>query len=475
MSAVFRPRVFELTEAPTVPRLLSALSDRRRLVALDSAEGEPRRFSLVAFDPVRTIEVDTFEPRALRALLASIEPGDGDAVPGPFHGGFLGAVAYDVGAPGERPVDARPEPWGLARVLGGLYVDFVVRDEQARRVWLVLGDEPGDGRPPVAVRRAAIERALREPAAVEERVVPLGPLERDVSAGEHETRVERCREHIAAGDVYQANLAYRSTRPLRGTPLALYLRLRAVNPAPYMGFLDARDAERPCAVLSASPELFVEFDGRSARTRPIKGTIAEGATPEEDADRQAQLLASDKDLAELTMIVDLERNDLGRVARPGGVRVERFPHLASYRGLHHLMGDVVADVRADVDAWDVFGALFPGGSITGAPKLAAMDLIAELEGVERGYFTGSLGFVDLRGQMAFNILIRTLTWRPLPGAGADPPPGPPDGEVSFWVGGGITWSSDASAEERETRVKAARLVRALETGALQTSPGGGLA
>jgi len=454
---VFRPRVFEWAEAPSVPRLLSALRARRRVVALDSAGGEPRRFSLVAFDPVRVLEARRFDAPELRALVGELAVAPGDAVPGPFAGGFVGAIAYDVGVHGERPVAARPEPWGLARALGGLYVDFVVRDEQADRAWLVLGDEPGDARPPVDERRRSIERALRAAEPDLGRFETRGPLVRDASPGEHEARVERCRERIAAGDVYQANLAHRSTQRVRGDPLALYARLRAVNPSPYMAFLDARDAERPCALLSASPELFVEVDGRVARTRPIKGTIARGATAEEDAERRAALLSSAKDLAELTMIVDLERNDLGRIARAGGVSVERFPHLATYPGLHHLMGDVVADVRADRDAVDVFAALFPGGSITGAPKLAAMDLIAELEGVERGFFTGSLGFVDVRGRMAFNILIRTLTWRPADrrGAASD------EGEVAFHVGGGITWSSDPAAEERETLVKAERLVRAL--------------
>ena len=455
---VFRPRVFELAGAPSASRLLSAASGRHRVVALDSAGGEPRRWSVVGFDPVRTLEATRFELGELRGLLSQLEPQPGDEVPGPFQAGFLGALAYDLGVHGERPVSARPEPFGLPRVLGGLYVDFAVRDERANRAWLVLGEEPGDGRSPVAERRATIERALAAAPLEDGPLEPLGPLERDVSPGEHEARVEACRERIAAGDVYQANLAYRSTRRLRGTPLALYQRLRAINPAPYMGYLDARDLARPCALLSASPELFCDFDGTTARTRPIKGTIARGCTEAEDAERKATLLASEKDLAELTMIVDLERNDLGRIARPGTVRVERFPHLETYPGLHHLMGDVVAKVRHDVDAVDVLAALFPGGSITGAPKLAAMDLIAELEGYERGFFTGSLGFLDLRGQMTFNILIRTLTWRPTPSA-----TNPLDGEVAFHVGGGITWSSDARAEERETLVKAERLVRALDS------------
>ena len=152
------------------------------------------------------------------------------------------------------------------------------------------------------------------------------------------------------------------------------------------------------------------------------------------------------------MIVDLVRNDLGRIARPGRVWVEGHPRLESYARVHHLMGDVVCEPRADVDGIDILAALFPGGSVTGAPKLRAMEIIAELEGEGRGFFTGSLGFVDTRGHAAFNILIRTLLWRP-------------PGEFSFRVGGGITWSSDAGREDAETLDKAAGLIAALAGGA----------
>jgi len=263
------------------------------------------------------------------------------------------------------------------------------------------------------------------------------------------------------GVIYQANLAHRITLQLRGDPLDVYLRLRRVNPAPYMAFLrwdpttSTPGAGCPQgALLSASPELLLEFDGARALTRPIKGTAPRGADPESDARAALALLGSEKDLAELAMIVDLERNDLGRCARPGGVRVEVFPRLETFATVHHLVADVAADVRPGVDAFDLLAALFPGGSITGAPKLASMDAIAELEGEGRGFFTGSLGFVDTRGHAAWNILIRTLVWRPRSR----------DGEVSFHVGGGITWSSDAAAEERETMIKGAGLLHALQAG-----------
>jgi para-aminobenzoate synthetase component 1 len=460
----FRPRVEELGPLPDAGELVARLAGHAGRVALDSAGGAPRRWSLVAFDPLDAGPPPA-ELVALRAFLARLLARDGDAVPGPFHGGFLGALAYDLGVAGEA-LELPRDPWGSPLVAGGLYVDFLVREEPSGRGWLVLGDEPGDHRPSVRERRQRVKSELAAPAPPAPSVRPAGPLVRHVPTAEHVRRIEALRASIAAGDLYQANLAHRSTRGLEARPEDLYRVLRAVNPAPYMAFLEwdaatsagARDFERG-ALLSASPELLLEFDGTTARTRPIKGTAARGTTPEEDRKSAAALLASAKDVAELAMIVDLERNDLGRVARPGGVRVGRFPELETYASVHHLVADVTADVAPGKDAFDLLGALFPGGSISGAPKLASLARIAELEGEGRGFFSGSAGFVDLRGRAAWNILIRTLVWRPLADAGGE---GDPRGEASFHVGGGITWSSRAEDEDQETLAKAAALARALE-------------
>lgn len=453
-SFVFRPRVFELPPEVDLPRALERLSRRERPAVLDSAAGEPRRFGLVAFDPVLCLPRDARSLGDLRAFTRRLVAAPGDEVPGPFHGGFVGALSYDLGAAGEVPVDCAPEPWDFPLLVGGLYTDFVLRDEVGERTWLVLGEEPGDGRPAVQERRAAITAQLLAPRAARDATgtaMPgaAGPLVRHVPAAEHRRRIERVRAHIAAGDVYQVNLAHRFTAAVTGEPSELYARLRAVNPAPYMGYMEWGAG----ALLSASPELLLEFDGVEARTRPIKGTAARCDDPTRDAERARALLDSAKDLAELVMIVDLERNDLGRVARPGGVRVEGYPSLASYARVHHLMADVVAEPRPGIDAVDLLWALFPGGSVTGAPKLRSMQLIGELEGEGRGHFCGAMGFLDTRGRCAFNLLIRTFLWRPRDGAGR--------GEVSFRVGGGITWSSDAHAEDRETLDKAAGMIAAV--------------
>jgi para-aminobenzoate synthetase component 1 len=456
------PRVAEIAGAPHAGEIVSRLRRRRGLVALDSAAGEPRRWSLVAFDPLAALGPPE-SVAGVRALSRSLEVAGGDDVPGPFCGGFIGALSYDLGVAGERAPAVSTDPWHSPLTIGGVYVDFVVRDERADRAWLVLGEGALDGRAPLATRREELTALLREPFPAPTRPAPLGPLVRHTSAAEHRRRVDVLREHIAAGDLYQANLAHRFTRAMSGDPADLYARLRARNPAPYMAYFawDERLASRASrfprgAILSASPELLLEMEAGVARTRPIKGTTPRSSDPASDRANAERLLASAKDNAELAMIVDLERNDLGRCARPGGVRVEGFPSLLTLASVHHLVADVVAEIARDRDSIDVLAALFPGGSITGAPKLAAMDAIARLEGEGRGFFTGSLGFVDARGRALWNILIRTLVWRPVGSAGGSA------GEVSFHAGGGVTWSSDASAEERETLDKAAALIAALE-------------
>jgi para-aminobenzoate synthetase component 1 len=464
VSVIFRPRVFELSliRAYDGARWLAALGAGRRPVLLDSAAtgvaasngGGP--FSLLGFDPLQGVGAVPQTLAELRPYLAQLEVAEGAELPGPFYGGFLGALSFELGVAGEAPPAAVQLGEATPRIIGGLFVDFLVHDHGTERSYLVLGDEPGDGRPPLEARRRSVEQALargKAPPAAK----PAGPLLRHTEPVEHRRRVEEARASIKRGELYQANLAHRFTRSMTGHPRDIYAALRKANPAPYAAYVpwgQEEDGAPVGALLCASPELLLEYDGQLARTRPIKGTAPRGSTPGEDARLARELLASRKDLAELTMIVDLERNDLGRVAQTGSVRVEGLPTLQSLASVHHLFADVLARPRPGQGALELLAALFPGGSITGAPKLAAMELIAELEGEERGFFTGSAGFIDCRGQACFNILIRTLVWRRRGGAQA--------GEVSYHVGGGITWASQAAAEDAETLDKGAALAAALE-------------
>ncbi len=474
MGASFRfcPRVVALEGAPAALDAcgwLERLAARERPVLLESAGGAPQRFDLCAFDPLPAPDAPPATWSELRALQARLAADGGDPPPGPFAGGFVGALAYELGPP-EETLALPADPWGFPRVAGGLYVDFLVRERASGAAWLVLGDEPGDGRAPWGARRDALLAALAAPAPARAWRAS-GPLVRLVPPERHRERVEAVRRAIAAGEVYQANLTQRFARAGRGHPLALYRRLRALHPAPYMGYLRFDEG----ALLSASPELLLELErdgeGLCARTRPIKGTIARGADAASDRARAAALLASEKDLAELAMIVDLERNDLGRVARPGSVRAEGFPTLESYATVHHLAADVRARPAAGADALDVLASLFPGGSITGAPKLRSMELLAELEGEGRGLAFGALGFLGLDGRACFNLLIRSLLWRPRPVASGRPGHALRAGEVTYRVGGGITWASDAAAEERECLDKGEALARALDgDGALPAAP-----
>jgi para-aminobenzoate synthetase component 1 len=256
--------------------------------------------------------------------------------------------------------------------------------------------------------------------------------------------VRRAVEYIHAGDCFQVNLSQRLLHPATLPPLELYGRLRECNPAPFAGFLDLGDF----AVASASPERFVRVAHGEVETRPIKGTRPRGRTPAEDQRLVDELRASPKDLAENVMIVDLLRNDLGRVCEYGSVRVTRVCEVETFPFVHHLVSEVRGKLRPDRTPMDLLKAAFPGGSVTGAPKVRAMEIIAELEPTARGPYCGSLGYVGFDGTADANILIRTFTIG--------------RGWMQFPVGGGIVADSDPAREYEETLHKAAGLLRALE-------------
>ncbi|MFT5151283.1 MAG: para-aminobenzoate synthetase component 1, partial [Planctomycetota bacterium] len=329
MSYRFEPRVFPVA-VPCLRSLLHALRDEVGLAVLDSAAGVPQRFSIVAIDPLGG-------PRrwnslaSLRTSIEAVHAVEGDELPEAFGGGFLGALSYELGACDE-PLTLPDPAWKTPRIVGGLYVDYLCIDHQSGQAQLVLAENPGDDRAPLGQRRERWLSALARRSPLRAGSIrSAGPLVSHVPASEHERRIEEARACIAAGEIYQVNLARRYTRAVDAHPVDLFLRLRELNSAPFMAYLQwslqDEEGEHQGALMSASPELLLEFDAGEALTRPIKGTIARQADPEGDRAARQRLLASDKERAELAMIVDLERNDLGRVAQPGGVRVGDFPRL----------------------------------------------------------------------------------------------------------------------------------------------------
>ena len=267
----------------------------------------------------------------------------------------------------------------------------------------------------------------------------------DLSVEAYHKAIERIQDYIQAGDCYQVNFAQRFRAPCSGDPWVAYCALREACPTPFSGF---QSLPNDGAVLSLSPERFVRVSERQVETRPIKGTRPRGVTPEEDAAHATELLASPKDRAENLMIVDLLRNDLGRSCRTGSVSVPELFSLESYPNVHHLVSSVTGTLADDKDALDLIAGSFPGGSITGAPKIRAMQIIDELEPTRRGLYCGSLVYLDVRGEMDSSIAIRSLLVK--------------DGQVCCWGGGGIVADSQWEAEYQESLTKVRVLLQTLE-------------
>ena len=427
-------------------------------ILLDSAADHDRtgRFSYFAADPVRVFEArvpDDPLPAARDALRACAAEGD-PALP-PFQGGLAGFIGYDYGRVLERVPAPRSDDLDVPDVLLGLYDWVIAWDHRAERAWLVSTGIP-------EVRAAGADRAARRADQVRELLgrpadgarpgtrnpdgaaaVPGAPLRSNFTRSQYLAAVGRVREYILAGDLFQANISQRFDAPLAGPPFELYRRLRHRSPAPYAAWLDAGRFQ----LMSASPERFLRLDGRTVETRPIKGTRPRSADPARDAGLAAELSASAKDRAENVMIVDLLRNDLSRVCRPGTVRAAELLALEAHPTVYHLVSTVTGELEPGCDAFDLLRAAFPGGSITGAPKVRAMAVIAELEPSRRAAYCGSIGYVSVTGDMDTSIVIRTYLAM--------------GGRAYFQAGGGIVADSDPAAEYEETLDKARALIESL--------------
>ncbi|MFO0881513.1 MAG: aminodeoxychorismate synthase component I [Gemmataceae bacterium] len=468
----------ELHPAPDPWHVARQLANQPNLLFLDSAlrSASLGRYSFVAADPFAWMDSRgtlvsegwpgcislTYEADPFAVLTDWLSRYRQDTVPGlpPFQGGAAGLFGYELGQHLERIPRAAIDDFEIPELALGFYDWVVAFDHVADRAWILSTGWPEQE--PEARQRRARSRLKRVRQLLDRPLPPVpGPMSwHAVPATLHplpdHPRVSSCFtpsqfqeairaaiEYVHAGDCFQVNLAQRLLTPWREPPLSLYQRLRERNPAPFAGYFEMGAV----SIVSASPERFLRLRQGEVETRPIKGTRPRGKTADEDADRARELLGSEKDRAENVMIVDLLRNDLGRVCRFGSVQVEAVCRLESYPTVHHLVSDVRGTLRPGLGAIDLLRAAFPGGSITGAPKVRAMEIIAELEPVVRGPYCGSLGYLSFDGAMDTSILIRTFTT-----AG---------GWAQFPVGGGIVADSRPEIEYAETLHKAAGLLRSL--------------
>jgi para-aminobenzoate synthetase component 1 len=429
------------------------------LAVLESARpGRNARWSFLTADPVAVLDEPSLgaDPFAVaRRLLGRMDGSaamvgrdveDGNAAAPPFLGGLVGYLSYELGRQLERIPARSPRDHDLRLLRLGLHDWVIAWERRTGRAW--LGGRAWDGNSTQLGRRieevrerlGSVDSEPPRPEATPTAFVFRSGLDRAA----YQAGVEHVRNEIGRGEIYQANLTRRLETPFDGDPWPLYRRLRTGDPALFSAYLDlGGDSPKGYrrAILSASPEPFIAVDPSGVvKADPIKGTRPRGRTREEDRALAAELLASSKDRAENIMIVDVLRNDVGRVSIPGTVRVPRLCRLERTAAVQHLVSTVVGRLAPGRDAFDVLQAAFPGGSITGAPKIRAMQILDQLEPVPRGPYTGALGWIGPDGAMASSILIRTFV---------------ADGRtLSLHVGGGITYRSDPAAEWEETVAKA---------------------
>ncbi len=466
---VLRVARMELQDPPSMEEMFHRVAHSDYACFLDSSLVMERlgRYSFIGFNPFLVLATRGFECRwsrrggnpwnsrenpfnALRKALRAFRLEDGPAENSsgfpPFIGGGMGYLSYELGRYIEKLPGNAVDDLGLPELCMAFYDRVLAHDHREGRTWLFTLHP----REPEKVLEEALQEMETEPPAY--RMPTAGEEARFVSnftREEYLEAVRRVKEYIYAGDIYQANLSQRFQTTLREHPWTLYRRLRRLNAAPFAAYFNAVEGQ----ICSSSPERFLRGEGRCVETRPIKGTRRRSNDPEEDRRLAEELRASAKDRAELSMIVDLERNDLGRVCSYGSVRVEEHAVVEHYATVHHLVSTVVGELHPGKDVVDLLRASFPGGSITGAPKIRSMEIIDELEPTARSVYTGSIGYLGFNGNFDLNIAIRTVIVK--------------GGTAYFQVGGGIVADSDPEDEYQETLDKGEAIFASLKGSGLE--------
>lgn len=447
------PRFEEIPYQRDSTLFLSAVRDLHWPVMLDSGSHDGGMVDIIAAAPAVTLvtrgdqttveedgqtTLETADPfELLRSRLGSVSE---NLSPLPFEGGAIGYFGYDLA----RRIEHLPQLAGdidqLPEMMVGIYDWTIVVDHQLCKSWLVGQGRSGQTRELWPQLRKRVRQLAVHPVA-EQPLNAATAFAAAISREQYRRGFDAIQEYISAGDCYQVNYAQRFSASVSGDGWLGYRRMRRYNPAPFGAYMLLDGVE----VLSFSPERFLQLHHGNILTQPIKGTRPRGASPGSDLELRDQLYNSSKDRAENLMIVDLLRNDLGRVAQPGTIQVPELFKVESYATVHHLVSHITGRLRQGQDALSLLRACFPGGSITGAPKIRAMEIIEELEPCRRGVYCGAIGYIGFNGDMDSSIVIRTLVRQ--------------GDHAHYWVGGGIVADSNADEEHQECMDKAAAFRR----------------
>ena len=450
-----------LADAETPVSVLQRFAHHENAFLLESMEGGEKwgRYSFVGVDPALLLETghggeSGHELAKLREVYGHLRVAEVDGLPR-FFGGAVGFLGYEAVNEFERLPDPKPSNTGVVPRSRFLKADrLIVFDNLRHTVKIVVCTRP-DGEGSAAKRYAdalkqidAIAEVMQAPApSMKADRYPLAGFESNMTRDEYTGIVDRAKKYIYDGDVIQVVLSQRFTAETDAPPVQLYRALRLLNPSPYTFFLKIGDQ----TLVGSSPEVMVRLTGSRVELRPIAGTRPRGATEQEDRQLADELLSDEKEKAEHVMLVDLGRNDIGRIAESGSVQVTEYMVIERYSHVMHLVSHVEGILKKEFDAYDVIRATFPAGTLTGAPKIRAMEIINEMEPDPRGAYGGAVGYVSYGGNMDLAITIRTMDVR--------------DGRVSVQAGAGIVFDSDPEREFEETCHKARGMQKAVEMAA----------
>ena len=455
-----RPLQHPLPYQKDCSRLFAAVCDEPWAIWLDSCQqgGELGRYDIIVARPHTTLVTRANSTEIMRdgelshssddpfSLIRGQLNSTGDAPPSdfPFSGGAVGYFAYDLSRRIETLPSRGEDDLAMPEMAVGIYDWALVCDHQEQRCYLLSQAHHPSTQTLWPQLLTLFDKAATDDGITDEGFAASGKIESNMSREAYEKGFTRIQHYLEEGDCYQVNFAQRFSVPVSGSPWAGYLKLRHNNPAPFSAYLNTPYGQ----ILSSSPERFLKVDDSQVETRPIKGTRPRSDDPLEDQAMVEQLRHSEKDRAENLMIVDLLRNDLGKCCRPGTIRVPQLFGIEHYATVHHLVSVIEGELAAGEDTISLLRHCFPGGSITGAPKLRAMQIIEELEPHRRGVYCGSIAYLGHDGRMDSNIAIRTAVHQ--------------NGVCYFSAGGGIVRDSVCAAEYQETYDKAAGLLRTFE-------------